>query len=140
MRRSMQAHTHHRARLPLQERLPEERFEMMLWRLEVTNAAATDHALAFAGAAPAERTSVAACATTDHLPREDALAMLEETCSSEWLGRRREPRTEGVGAWEGAWAVIREHAAGLAGTRALVCIDWPPEVVLLMRGAAGCHF
>lgn len=64
----------------LQERLPEERFELMIWKLEVSNAAATDHALSFAGAAPAERMSTAACATTDHLPREDALAILEEWC------------------------------------------------------------
>ena len=44
-------------------------------------AAATDRVLTLSGAAPAERSSVAACATTDHMPREEALQMLEETCS-----------------------------------------------------------
>lgn len=83
-----------------QERLPEERFELMIWKLEVSNAAATDHALSFAGAAPAERMSTAACATTDHLPREDALAILEEWCQVRdttrvavydyWLAKRRQ--------------------------------------------------
>ncbi|PRW60332.1 enhancer of polycomb 1 isoform A [Chlorella sorokiniana] len=64
------------------ERLSAEKFEMMLWRLEVTNAAATDRVLTISGAAPAERISAAACATTDHMPREEALQMLEETCSA----------------------------------------------------------
>ncbi|PSC68541.1 enhancer of polycomb 1 [Micractinium conductrix] len=81
------------------ERLSEEKFEMMLWRLEITNAAATDRVLTLSGAAPAERTSVAACATTDHMPREEALQMLEETCSARdtiradvyayWVARRK---------------------------------------------------
>lgn len=44
-------------------------------------AAATDRVLMESGAAPAERASVAACAATDHMPREEALQMLEETCS-----------------------------------------------------------
>lgn len=46
-----------------------------------TPAAATDRVLTLSGAAPAERISAAACATTDHMPREEALQMLEETCS-----------------------------------------------------------
>lgn len=33
-----------------------------------------------AGATPAERMSAAACSTTDHMPRDDALQMLEESC------------------------------------------------------------
>ncbi|EFN60164.1 hypothetical protein CHLNCDRAFT_133649 [Chlorella variabilis] len=81
------------------ERLSEEKFEMMLWRLEISNAAATDRVLTLSGAAPAERSSVAACATTDHMPREEALQMLEETCSARdtiradvyayWVARRK---------------------------------------------------
>jgi len=59
-----------------QPRLPCDRLEAMLWRLEVANAAATDAALAAAGALAAERSSTAAAATTDHLPRPDALAVL----------------------------------------------------------------
>lgn len=59
-----------------QARLPPDRLEAMLWRLEVANAAATDTALAAAGALVAERSSTAAAATTDHLPRPDALAVL----------------------------------------------------------------
>lgn len=94
-----------------QERLPEERFELMLWKLEVSNAAATDHALAFAGAAPAERMSVAACATTDHLPREDALTILEETCSGE-EGECVCVLRGGVGAM---WAQVAAAANGSRG-------------------------
>ncbi|KAL4437402.1 hypothetical protein ABPG75_004541 [Micractinium tetrahymenae] len=81
------------------ERLSEEKFEMMLWRLEITNAAATERVLTISGATPAERISAAACATTDHMPREEALQMLEETCSARdtirsdvynyWLQRRK---------------------------------------------------
>ncbi|KAL4429854.1 hypothetical protein ABPG77_010971 [Micractinium sp. CCAP 211/92] len=81
------------------ERLSEEKFEMMLWRLEITNAAATERVLTLSGAAPAERISPAACGTTDHMPREEALQMLEETCSARdairadvynyWLQRRK---------------------------------------------------
>lgn len=70
---------------------------MMLWKLEVSNAAATDHALAFAGAAPAERLSVAACATTDHLPREDALTILEESCAGGW------------GSWKGGGDLSKDR-------------------------------
>ncbi|KDD76451.1 hypothetical protein H632_c221p0 [Helicosporidium sp. ATCC 50920] len=62
-------------------RLPDDMFELLLWKLEVSNAAATDRALSLAGATPAERMSFAACSTTDHLPREEALQMLEESCS-----------------------------------------------------------
>ncbi|KAL6785691.1 hypothetical protein ACKKBF_B01255 [Auxenochlorella protothecoides x Auxenochlorella symbiontica] len=82
-----------------QERLPKARLEMMLWKLEIHNAAATDRALAFAGASAAERMSVAACSTTDHMPREEALQMLEESCTGRdvlratvydyWLEKRR---------------------------------------------------
>ncbi|KAI3429860.1 hypothetical protein D9Q98_010171 [Chlorella vulgaris] len=81
------------------ERLSEEKFEMMLWRLETSNAAATDRVLTISGATPAEKVSVAACAITDHMPREEALQMLEETCSARdtiradvynyWLARRK---------------------------------------------------
>ncbi|KFM29105.1 Enhancer of polycomb-like protein 2 [Auxenochlorella protothecoides] len=81
------------------ERLPKARLEMMLWKLEIHNAAATDRALAFAGASAAERMSVAACSTTDHMPREEALQMLEESCTGRdvlratvydyWLEKRR---------------------------------------------------
>lgn len=35
------------------------------------------------GASAAERMSVAACSTTDHMPREEALQMLEESCTGE---------------------------------------------------------
>lgn len=94
----------------------------MLWRLEISNAAATDHALAFAGAAPAERMSSAACATTDHLPREDALTILEETCSGE------RPRAWGSGLGAGRWggqrrlgevAMAQARPGGPVGRQAL---------------------
>lgn len=49
-------------------------------------AAATDRVLTLAAAAPAERISAAACGATDHMPREEALQMLEETCSGGWPG------------------------------------------------------
>ena len=59
-----------------QERLPRRTLEELLWRLELANAAATDAALSAAGALAAERASVAAAATTDHLPKRDAIAAL----------------------------------------------------------------
>ncbi len=62
------------------ERLPEEKFEMMLWKLEIANAAATDRVYAFMGQPPAERYLPAVCATTEHLMKEEALQMLEENC------------------------------------------------------------
>eukprot|EP00887_Chlorella_sp_A99_P003834 scaffold11.g3834.t1 len=82
-----------------QERLSWERFEAMVWKLEVHNAAATDRALTFAGASYMDRISLAACATTDHFPREEALQMLEESCAARdtvraavyehWISKRR---------------------------------------------------
>ena len=59
-----------------QERLPRRTLEELLWRLELANAAATDATLSAAGALAAERASVAAAATTDHLPKRDAIAAL----------------------------------------------------------------
>ena len=49
-------------------------------------AAATDRVLTQSGATPAERSSLEAAAVTDHLPREEALQMLEETCAGGWRG------------------------------------------------------
>lgn len=65
-----------------QERLSPEKFETMLWRLDIANAEATDRIFAFQGTATAERLTPEACATTDYFQREDALQMLEETCPS----------------------------------------------------------
>lgn len=59
------------------------------------------------GAAPAERMSVAACSATDHMPREEALQILEESCPGatcdlrdgalyHWLGGDVVP---GLGMW-----------------------------------------
>jgi len=57
-----------------QERLPPERFEQALYRLEVFNASKLD--AVFQGTS--ERRSTAACASTDYLTKADALSMLEE--------------------------------------------------------------
>lgn len=63
-----------------QERLSPDKLEMMLWRLDLANADATDKVFSFQGSAVAERRSAQACATTDHLQKQDALQMLEEYC------------------------------------------------------------
>lgn len=63
-----------------QDRLSSEKFETMLWKLDVANAEATDKIFAFQSSALAERRTYEACATTDHLQREQALQMLEEMC------------------------------------------------------------
>lgn len=63
-----------------QERLSPEKLEMMLWKLDLANAEATDKVFSFQGSAVAERRSAQACATTDHLQKQDALQMLEEYC------------------------------------------------------------
>lgn len=63
-----------------QERLSPEKLEMMLWKLDLANAEATDKVFSFQGSAAAERRSAQACATTDHLQKQDALQMLEEFC------------------------------------------------------------
>jgi enhancer of polycomb-like protein len=65
-----------------QERISPEKLEMMLWKLDVMNADATDKVFSFQGSAVAERRSAQACATTDHLQKQDALQLLEECCPS----------------------------------------------------------
>jgi enhancer of polycomb-like protein len=82
-----------------QERLSQAKLEAMLWKLDVANSEATDKIFSFQGAAPAERLTPEACATTDHLQREDALLLLQETCPSRdtirvavyiyWLEKRK---------------------------------------------------
>lgn len=63
-----------------QERLSVHKFEMMLWKLDVHNAEATDRVLTLSGCQPAERYTHFACSTTDNLTKEEALQMLEERC------------------------------------------------------------
>ena len=82
-----------------QERLSPEKFELMIWKLELANAAATDRAFAFAGASLAERSSENACAATEHMLRDEALQILEEQAAARdtarnavydyWLAKRR---------------------------------------------------
>ncbi|KAK9867296.1 hypothetical protein WJX84_005761 [Apatococcus fuscideae] len=62
-----------------QERLPPKRLELLLWALEVANAAATDRALTAAGAATGEKTGAAAVAAIDHMTAEEGLAALESS-------------------------------------------------------------
>jgi enhancer of polycomb-like protein len=63
-----------------QERLTADKFEAMLWKLDVGNADATDKVFAFHGQTSAERNTAEACGTTDHFQRSDALQLLEEMC------------------------------------------------------------
>lgn len=82
-----------------QEKLTMEKFELMVWKLELANAAATDRSFAFAGASIAERSSKNACAATEHLLREEALNLLEEQAAAResirvavydyWLAKRK---------------------------------------------------
>lgn len=83
-----------------QERLTEEKFEMMIWKLDAGNAAANDRVWAMSGAAPAERLTATACAATENYSKEEALQMLEENCPTRstianavydywWTKRRR---------------------------------------------------
>jgi enhancer of polycomb-like protein len=82
-----------------QERLSLDSFEAMLWKLDVACAEATDKVVSFSGSTAADRITVEACATTDHLQRDDALQMLHETCPARdtlraavydyWLDKRR---------------------------------------------------
>lgn len=65
-----------------QERLSLDKFEAMLWKLDVANAEATDKVFSFHGGAMAERLTEEACGTTAHFRKEDALQMLEESCPS----------------------------------------------------------
>ncbi|KAK9817316.1 hypothetical protein WJX72_012553 [[Myrmecia] bisecta] len=62
-----------------QERLPPQRLELLLWRLETANADATDRALTAAGAQASEKMSTAAAATIDHMTRDDALELMDHT-------------------------------------------------------------
>ncbi|KAL3160983.1 hypothetical protein ABBQ38_009373 [Trebouxia sp. C0009 RCD-2024] len=83
-----------------QERLPYRRMELLLWRLDTANAEATDSAFASAGASIAERTSPAACATTDHMSREQAMEALTQVAAARqpvkdavyryWLDKRKQ--------------------------------------------------
>merc|ERR1719172_93163 len=58
--------------LPGDGRLPEETFELMLWKLEVVCRNETEQAFTAAGASVVERMNPAAVATTAHLSREAA--------------------------------------------------------------------
>eukprot|EP00873_Tetraselmis_striata_P028408 jgi/Tetstr1/448672/TSEL_035912.t1 len=58
--------------------LPQERFEMMLWKLDVSCHEATDRTLVAAGASMADRLSPAACATLEHFPRDVAMEILRK--------------------------------------------------------------
>lgn len=81
------------------EKLTIEKFELMVWKLELANAAATDRAFAFAGASLAERSSKNACAATEHLLKDEALNLLEEQSAAResirvavydyWLAKRK---------------------------------------------------
>ncbi|DBA94861.1 TPA: hypothetical protein ACH3X1_002399 [Trebouxia sp. C0004] len=83
-----------------QERLPYRRMELLLWRLDTANAEATDSAFLSAGASVAERTSPAACATTDHMSREQAMEALTQVAAARqpvkdavyqyWLDKRKQ--------------------------------------------------
>ena len=59
-------------------KLPDVKFERMLWKLELACAEATEDALLRAGASNAERTSATALAAIDHLPKDLALEVLLE--------------------------------------------------------------
>ncbi|KAK9795202.1 hypothetical protein WJX73_007747 [Symbiochloris irregularis] len=60
-----------------QNRLPPRRFEMLLWRLELANAAATERTLSAAGASSTERNSAAAVAAVDHMPKLEAIQAVQ---------------------------------------------------------------
>mmetsp|Transcript_10442 Transcript_10442/g.29715 ORF Transcript_10442/g.29715 Transcript_10442/m.29715 type:complete len:525 (-) Transcript_10442:261-1835(-) len=57
--------------------LTEENFELMLWKLEVACAEATDRTLVAAGASHADRMSPAACASLEHFTRDSAMEVLK---------------------------------------------------------------
>lgn len=63
-----------------QDRLPLDRFEFMIWRLETTNAAAIERTLTAAGADRASRSSAAAVSSTDYMSAEDAVAAMQSGC------------------------------------------------------------
>lgn len=63
-----------------QARLSLEKFEAMLWKLDIANSEASDKSFTYLGLSAAERRTSEACATTEHLKRQDALQMLEEMC------------------------------------------------------------
>lgn len=83
-----------------QDRLPYRRMELLLWKLDTANAEATDSAFLSAGASIAERTSPAACATTDHMSREQAMEALTQVAAVRqpvkdamyqyWLDKRKQ--------------------------------------------------
>lgn len=58
--------------------LPREKFEMMLWKLEVSCFEATDRTLVAAGASITDRMSPAACATLEHFTRDTAMDTLRK--------------------------------------------------------------
>lgn len=59
-------------------KLSAEKFEKLLWKLEMACARALERALATTGAAPSERWSAAAVACIDYLKKEDALTILQK--------------------------------------------------------------
>lgn len=81
-----------------QERITPEKFEAMLWHLDIANSEAIDKMYAFQGAAVADRLTPEVCASTELYSRLEALQMLEETCPSRdtirvavyeyWLAKR----------------------------------------------------
>lgn len=62
-----------------QNRLKADKFERMIWRLELANAEATIRVLESSGAYQAERVSAAAVAAIDHMPKRDAMEMLKRS-------------------------------------------------------------
>ena len=62
-----------------QERLDPDKFEKMLWVLDIENGKASDRVY---GVGTADRQTAEGCATTDHLQRDEALQHLEENCPS----------------------------------------------------------
>jgi len=144
-----------------QVRLSETKLETMLWKLDVANAAATDRIFSFQGAPPAERHTEHACAATDHLQRDEALQMLEETCPSHktirvavyeyWLLKRKKlgrpllRRLQAPTALndKDPYRVFRSvglppifmHALNNAGRSCTSTRRWPPSITRSLAGS-----
>jgi len=59
-----------------QQRLSKDKMELMMWKLELMNAAATERILDKNGATPTEKNSAASAAMTEHLSAHEAIGSL----------------------------------------------------------------